>query len=458
MTFQADVVEREMGRMNQVMIETIVIVMIVVVLFLGWRAGVVVGGIVPLTILATLLVMRLLGIELHIVSMAAIIIALGLLVDNGIVIAEDVERRLAAGEERRHACIEAGRTLAIPLLTSSLVIIFAFSPFFFGDTATNEYLRPLVVVLTLSLLGSWLLCLTVTPLLCYFFLKSGHHGGGDAHGHDADATVKQSRFYGAYARLIRRVLDHKGRFLVVMTALLIGALAILATRPAGFLPASDRPQFQVELELQPGSDARLTRDVVRDLSRWLDDRKRNPEVTTSIDYVADGGPRVVPGAQSAAACVAYRLRHGQRREAAGSRRRDRPNPGVDDATPSRGANRCETLSRSAHDAGTVAYRVSGPDEAVLREIGRKIQAALHTQPGIVQIHDDWGRACRVSTSRSTRTRHGVWASAARTSPRRWPRAIPASTCRCCATAIRWCRWSCAVRKPSARGRKISPIR
>ena len=78
-----------------------------------------------------------------------------------------------------------------------------------------------------------------------------------------------------------------------MTALLIGALAILATRPAGFLPASDRPQFQVELELQPGSDARLTRDVVRDLSRWLDDRKRNPEVTTSIDYVADGGPRVV---------------------------------------------------------------------------------------------------------------------------------------------------------------------
>ena len=181
-----------MGRMNQVMIETIVIVMIVVVLFLGWRAGVVVGGIVPLTIL--LLVMRSLGIELHIVSMAAIIIALGLLVDNGIVIAEDVERRLAAGEERRHACIEAGRTLAIPLLTSSLVIIFAFSPFFFGDTATNEYLRPLVVVLTLSLLGSWLLCLTVTPLLCYFFLKSGHHGGGDAHGHDADATVKQSRF------------------------------------------------------------------------------------------------------------------------------------------------------------------------------------------------------------------------------------------------------------------------
>ncbi|OXJ25478.1 acriflavin resistance protein [Burkholderia sp. HI2714] len=389
-TFQADVVEREMGRMNQVMIETIVIVMIVVVLFLGWRAGVVVGGIVPLTILATLLVMRSLGIELHIVSMAAIIIALGLLVDNGIVIAEDVERRLAAGEERRHACIEAGRTLAIPLLTSSLVIIFAFSPFFFGDTATNEYLRPLVVVLTLSLLGSWLLCLTVTPLLCYFFLKSGHHGEGQAHEHDADATVKQSRFYGAYARLIRRVLDHKGRFLVVMTALLVGALAILATRPAGFLPASDRPQFQVELELQPGSDARLTRDVVRDLSRWLDDRKRNPEVTTSIGYVADGGPRVVlvlnpPLPASHIGYVTVSVAKPQDLDAVIARTQawmTQHHPEV--------RTDAKRFSRSAHDAGTVAYRVSGPDEAVLREIGSKIQAALHTQPGIVQIHDDWG--------------------------------------------------------------------
>ena len=129
-TFQADVVKREMGKMNQVMIETIVIVLGVVVLFLGWRTGFIVGMIVPLTILGALIVMRALNIELQSVSMAAIIIALGLLVDNGIVIAEDIERRLAAGEDRKQACLEAGRTLALPLLTSSLVIVIAFSPFF----------------------------------------------------------------------------------------------------------------------------------------------------------------------------------------------------------------------------------------------------------------------------------------------------------------------------------------
>lgn len=91
--------------MHQVMGETILIVMVVVMLFLGWRTGLIVGAIVPLTILGALIAMRALGVELQTVSIAAIIMALGLLVDNGIVIAEDIERRLAAGEERRHACI-----------------------------------------------------------------------------------------------------------------------------------------------------------------------------------------------------------------------------------------------------------------------------------------------------------------------------------------------------------------
>ncbi|TWR09598.1 efflux RND transporter permease subunit, partial [Xanthomonas vasicola] len=105
-SFQADVVEREMGKMHHVMGETIVIVMAVVMLFLGWRTGLIVGAIVPLTIFASLIVMRVLDVELQTVSIAAIILALGLLVDNGIVIAEDIERRLVAGEERRQACID----------------------------------------------------------------------------------------------------------------------------------------------------------------------------------------------------------------------------------------------------------------------------------------------------------------------------------------------------------------
>lgn len=386
-TFQADVVQQEMGKMNRVMGETIVIVMAVVVLFLGWRAGIIVGSIVPLTILATLIAMQALGIELHNVSMAAIIIALGLLVDNGIVIAEDVERRLAAGEPRREACINAGKTLAIPLLTSSLVIIFAFSPFFFGHTSINEYLQPLVVVLALSLLGSWLFCLTVTPLLCFHFLKPSHAAHQPQHHHDE--SPPESGFYRGYRRVIRAVLDHKLAFLGAMAALFTGAMLMLASVPAGFLPQSDRPQYQISIELQPGSDSRATLAKVTEISRWLSDKQVNPEVTTSIGYVADGGPRIILGLNPPlpASHIGYFT--------VGVKSKDDLDPVIArtrtwlaQAHPELRAE-AKRFSLGSNDSGTVAYRISGPDEAPLKKLGEQIKASLLGVPGVVDVRDDW---------------------------------------------------------------------
>lgn len=381
-TFQSDVVDQEMGKMNRVMGETIVIVMAVVVLFLGWRAGLVVGSIVPLTILGTLIAMQMLSIELHNVSMAAIIIALGLLVDNGIVIAEDIERRLADGEDRRQACIRAGQTLAIPLLTSSLVIIFAFSPFFFGNTSINEYLRPLVIVLALSLLGSWLFCLTVTPLLCYHFLKPSHHA--------AQAEVHpETKFYRTYRRIIATVLDHKAVFLGAMALLFSGAMAMLASVPAGFLPPSDRPQYQITLELQPGSDARATLATVQDVSRWLTDKTANPEVTTSIGYVADGGPRIILGLNPPlpASHIGY-FTVGVNGKDALDPMIERTRDWLAKSHPELRAD-VKRFSLGSSDSGTVAYRISGPDESELRRLGGQLQAALRGVPGVVGVRDDW---------------------------------------------------------------------
>lgn len=382
-TFQADVVEREMGRMNRVMLETIAIVMAVVVLFLGWRAGIIVGSIVPLTIMGTLIAMQALGIELHNVSMAAIIIALGLLVDNGIVIVEDIERRLAIGEGRRDACIDAGRTLALPLLTSSLVIIFAFSPFFFGDTAINEYLRPLVVVLTFALLGSWLFCLTVTPLLCYQFLKESHT---DA---KADAPVAEAGLYRGYRRLIEAVLDRKAIFLGAMVALLAGAIVLLARVPAGFLPPSDRPQFQLSIEVQPGSDSRATLSRVREISRWLSDKRVNPEVTTSIGYVAEGGPRIILGLNPPlpAPHVGY-FTVGVASKDALDPMIVRTRAWLAQAHPDIRAE-AKRFSLGSSDSGTVAYRISGHDEATLKSLGERIKLALRQVPGVMAVRDDW---------------------------------------------------------------------
>ncbi|MCW0423783.1 efflux RND transporter permease subunit [Xanthomonas sacchari] len=382
-TFQADVVEREMGKMHHVMGETIVIVMAVVMLFLGWRTGLIVGAIVPLTILGALIAMRVLGVELQTVSIAAIILALGLLVDNGIVIAEDIERRLAAGEERRAACEAAGRSLAIPLLTSSLVIVLAFSPFFFGQTSTNEYMRSLAIVLAVTLLGSWLLSITITPLLCMYFARA-HVAPADGHG---DSYT--SKPYRLYRRTIEALLAHKVLFLGSMLALLALAVTVLASVPYSFLPKSDRLQFQMPVTLQPGSDARETLRTVQSISQWLADRRQNPQIVDSIGYVADGGPRIVLGLNPPlpAANIAYftvSVRPGSDIDALIAKVRShlrQAYPAVR-AEPKR-------FSLGSTESGVAIYRVIGPDETQLRRIAAGIADALRGLPGTLDVSDDW---------------------------------------------------------------------
>lgn len=379
-TFQSDVVQHEMSKMYHVMAETVVIVMGVVMLFLGWRTGLVVGAIVPLTILATLIVMRSSGIELQTVSIAAIILALGLLVDNGIVIAEDIERRLHGGEDRRNACAEAGRTLAIPLLTSSLVIVLAFSPFFLGQTSTNEYLRSLAVVLATTLISSWLLSITVTPLLCFYFAKAP-----TVH-ESAQVDAYSSGVYRGYRQVIERLLNHPFSFLGSMLGLLAGAVVVLTHVPYDFLPKSDRLQFQIPLTMQPGSPSTATLRTVRDISKWLGDDR---DVIDSIGYVANGGPRIVLGLNPPlpAPDIAYftvSVREGADVDAVIARTRRfllQQHPEVQ-AQPKR-------FSMGTTEAGVAIYRIIGPDEKVLRQAAGQLEQALWALPGTVDVQDDW---------------------------------------------------------------------
>jgi multidrug efflux pump subunit AcrB len=376
-TFQAEVVHHAMARMQHVLMETMVIVMAVVMLFLGWRLGLIVGAIVPLTVLATLLVMRALGIELQTVSIAALILALGLLVDNGIVIAEDIERRLRAGEERRAACAAAGRTLAIPLLTSSLVIILAFSPFFLGQTSTNEYLRSLAVVLALTLLGSWALSLTVTPLLCLRLVPDPSH----------TSTSTDSALHRGYRRLLEVLLRHRLAHLLAMLGLLALAILKVLSLPYDFLPPSDRNQFQIPLQLEPGTSAQRTLELMQGFSRWLGE---DADIVESIGYVAEGGPRIVlglnpplPGPNVAYFTVTTRpdadlaqvmARVGEQLTRAYPEVRAQP----------------KRFSLGTTESGLAVYRLSGPDETVLRQLGANLADLLAAVPGTRDIQDDWG--------------------------------------------------------------------
>ena len=379
-TDQAQIVTKQLKQVGQVFLETTAIVMGVVVLFLGLRTGLIVGAIVPTTVLGTLAIMKLLGIDLHIISIGAIIIALGLFVDNAIVVAEDMERRLALGEPREHAAAEAGRTMFVPLLVSSLAIILTFMPLVLSSTETGEYLRSLGIVMAIALLLSLLLAVTFTPLLCQRFAQ--HHA-------ELSRTAKAvEALTGWYRGKVRWVLGHKTAYIGAMVALLVASGWLFSTVPSELMPASERRQLQMAIELSPDASTSHTLKTAGEISRALADRKAFPEITSQAVYMGDGGPRFIlalnpptPAAHRAYAVLTLAP------EATHAAAIERLKTGLAERFPD---VRFEPkrFSMGSSDAGTAVFRLSSRDGESHRAAADKLFAALQAEPGIGDVSSD----------------------------------------------------------------------
>lgn len=379
-TDQAQIVTRQLKQVGQVFIETTVIVMGVVVLFLGLRTGLIVGAIVPTTVLGSLTVMRLLGIDLHIISVGAIIIALGLFVDNAIVVAEDMERRLALGEAREQAAAAAGRTMLVPLLVSSLSIILTFMPLVLSQTDTGEYLRSLGIVMAIALILSLFLAVTVTPLLCQRFALPHTHLSRTARAVEA--------ITGWYRGRVRWVLRHKALYVGTMVGLLVLAGFLLTQVPSELMPASERKQLQMSIELPPDASTGQTLATSGEISRALSDAQAFPEIVSHAVYMGDGGPRFIlalnpptPAAHRAYAVLT--LAPAVAHEAAIEKLRS----GLAERFPD---VRFEPkrFSMGSSDAGLAVFRLASRDGRAHHDAAQKLEKALRNLPGIGNLKSD----------------------------------------------------------------------
>jgi multidrug efflux pump subunit AcrB len=270
-TFQPDLVEAAVnGGLNNVY-QTIAIVLVVVMIFLGVRTGLTVGSFVPLTMLMGMIIMRMLGIEFERVSIASSIIALGMLVDNGIVIAEDIRGRLERGQDRRDACIETGRTLSIPLLTSSLTTILAFMPMLLMDGQTGEYAFSLPMVVIVLLLSSWFLSMYVTPTMCFWFMKVKPVAQADNTAGAEPQENPQEAYSGGFYRIYRSVLERllNMRFIVsagAVAAIVLGGFIASQLVREFFGPSTDRNEFLVYVDLPAGYRLDSTDETVQRLN------------------------------------------------------------------------------------------------------------------------------------------------------------------------------------------------
>ena len=258
--------------------ESVAIVILIIMLVIGFRAGVLIGSSLLFSIGGTLLLMQFLGEGLNRTSLAGFIIAMGMLVDNAIVVTDNAQQAMLRGVARRRAVVDGANAPRWSLLGATLIAIFSFLPLYLAPSSVAEIVKPLFVVLALSLLLSWVLALTQTPLFGDFMLRVNPAA------HDPYDT----KFYRAFDRLLAALLRWRWGVVAGVVALFAAALAVMGLMPQNFFPSLDKPYFRADVLLPEGYNIRDTERNLRTMEEWL---HAQPEVKTVSVTMGSTPPR-----------------------------------------------------------------------------------------------------------------------------------------------------------------------
>ena len=258
--------------------ESVAIVILIIMLVMGFRAGVLIGSSLLFSIGGTLLLMQFLGEGLNRTSLAGFIIAMGMLVDNAIVVTDNAQQAMLRGVARRRAVVDGANAPRWSLLGATLIAIFSFLPLYLAPSSVAEIVKPLFVVLALSLLLSWVLALTQTPLFGDFMLRVKPAA------HDPYDT----KFYRKFDQLLAALLRWRWGVVAGVVALFAAALAVMGLMPQNFFPSLDKPYFRADVLLPEGYNIRDTERNLRTMEEWL---HAQPEVKTVSVTMGSTPPR-----------------------------------------------------------------------------------------------------------------------------------------------------------------------
>ena len=291
--FQASLVEENVNNFMSSLLQAIAIVVVVMVAFLGLRTGAVVATLIPATMVITFFVMQQFGITVNQISLAALIISLGLLVDNAIVMVESILLKREGGMGAIPAAIEAGSELKIPLLVSSLTTAAAFMPIGLAESAVGEYTADIFYVVGITLLCSWGLTMTLIPVLTTVMLKIKQK-------HSSEDDVFDSSGYQFYRQFLLASLRHPKTFLLGVVVVFVLAMQGMGLVPQIFIAPSEDPVFTAKLEMPLGTSIETTETVIADLDTFMAAsfyKLENGEasVTNWMTFIGTGGPRFALG-------------------------------------------------------------------------------------------------------------------------------------------------------------------
>jgi multidrug efflux pump subunit AcrB len=260
-----DYIEDKINNFVVNLIQSISIVLLVMLVFLGFRTGFIIASLIPIVTIMTLMIMGFLDIGLNQVTLAALIMALGMLVDNAIVVVETIMVKMEKGMKARKAAISAASELIMPLLISTLTTSAAFLAFYLSPNQMGDIVGSIFVVITIALLSSWLIALTVITLFCVYILKTKPKG------HDKpnfiDRVIGKLKIY--YKDAILFVLGYKGIALLIIFAMFSASIYGFRYVDFVFFPDSDRNLITVDVNLPAGSKIEATKKIVQELEAYM---------------------------------------------------------------------------------------------------------------------------------------------------------------------------------------------
>lgn len=274
--YQPERVADSLGTFGINLLESVIIVVLILMLTMGFRSGVIIGISLVITVFGSFLFLHGMDGTLQRVSLGAFILAMGMLVDNAIVIVDGILVDLKSGKSRMEAMTAIGRKTAMPLLGATLIAILAFLPIYLSPDTAGVYTRDLFIILGVSLLLSWVLALVHVPLLANRYLKLPATP-------DAASSPQYTGWaYAALRRALSWALAHRIAFTVGMVLLLGASLFGFKFMKRGFFPDMAYDQLYMEYKLPEGTDYRRVEHDLREIRQYLTTRKEVTHVTTSI--------------------------------------------------------------------------------------------------------------------------------------------------------------------------------
>ena len=360
--------------------QTLGVVLVVMFLFLGFKPALIVACIVPFTVTFSLIGMGLWGIDLEQVSIAAVIISLGLLVDNGLVVVEDMQGQIAKGVTASKAALTSGRQFMMPLGIASITTVSAFLPLMLFEGTSGEYAFSLGAVVGIMLLGSWLTALYILPALGAWLIKQNKN----------KTKAGSSMLVMQYGKLVRTSLTFAPLVLVISYVAVAASISLFSSVKKEMFPLSERNQYLIYMDMPKGTAIAKTDAQAKKIEKWLSNKSVNPEVENTTLYVGDGGPRfylALNPADTVPSSAFFLINTKDFRGAVSAAKRAQKHLAENHPEA---RFKIKRLAMGGGESGIVEIKIYGPSADTLLARAKELENSFSLAPGIVQNENDWG--------------------------------------------------------------------